>query len=358
MSYNEPTLSYEFLIDLAFRCWQEDLKFILKTNAFINKEPWKEICQVTEAINIDWKGSEDNFKSITGVNSYVLQGRIKEASGAGVHIEISIPLYYKDSELKRNEYQKKWRKDNYESYQKNRKKYREKNKEKITKQQKEYIEKNEKKMKEYYKQYVVDNRDKINKYSKKHYNDNKDRYRKNHKKYYEENKENITERHIEWQENNKNKMRGYYKKYDDNNKDKRKAYRDSPEAKKLARISGKKHDDKRRKDPIFRFNQNISRSINLSLKKHNLSKGGRHWEDLVGYTSQELRGHLESLFQLGMTWENKGDWHIDHRIPKSFFQIKEVGDVEFRMCWRLENLQPLWAFDNISKKDKIIRRAM
>ncbi len=99
MSYNEPTLSYEFLIDLAKKCNQEDLKFILKTNAFINKELWNEICQVTEAVNIDWKGSEDNFKSITGVNSYVLQDRIKEAYEAGVHIEISIPLYYKDSEL-------------------------------------------------------------------------------------------------------------------------------------------------------------------------------------------------------------------------------------------------------------------
>ncbi len=259
-----------------------------------------------------------------------------------------------EERLKRNEYQRKWKKDNYERYQKNRKKYREKNKEKIVKRQKEWKEKNEEKMKAYYKQYSFDNKDKINENSKKHYNENKEDIKEKNKKYYEENKDSILAMNKEWQENNKDKMRGYYKKYDKNNKDKRNKYRNSLEGKRLARISGKKHDHKRRKDPIFRFNQNISRSINLSLKKNNLSKNGRHWEDLVGYTSQELRDHLEKLFKPGMTWDNRSDWHIDHKIPKSFFKIKEVGDVEFRMCWRLENLQPLWAFDNISKKDRII----
>lgn len=99
MSYNEPTLSYEFLVDFGERLKDEDLKFILKTNAYVNQNPWKTICEVTDAINIDWKGSEDKFKSITGVNSYVLQDRIKEAYDYGVHLEISIPLYYSDDEL-------------------------------------------------------------------------------------------------------------------------------------------------------------------------------------------------------------------------------------------------------------------
>ena len=99
MSYNEPTLSFEFLINLADMCVIHDLPFLLKTNAFINKEPWKEICLKTSAINIDWKGSKEKFKFITGVNSYVLQERIKEAYNYGVHLEISIPLYYKDDEL-------------------------------------------------------------------------------------------------------------------------------------------------------------------------------------------------------------------------------------------------------------------
>ena len=81
------------------KCKQEDIPFLLKTNAYVNKGPWREICQVISAANIDWKSSEDKFKSITGVNSYVLQDRIKEAYDYGVHLEISIPLYYLDDEL-------------------------------------------------------------------------------------------------------------------------------------------------------------------------------------------------------------------------------------------------------------------
>jgi len=99
MSYNEPTISYEYLIDLGERLEQEDLKFLLKTNAYVNKYPWKEICRVTDAMNIDYKGSEEKFKSITGVDKYVLQDRIKEAYDYGVHLEISFPLYYKDDEI-------------------------------------------------------------------------------------------------------------------------------------------------------------------------------------------------------------------------------------------------------------------
>lgn len=100
MSYNEPTLSYEFLIDLAKKCNQEDLKFILKTNAFINNEPWKEICKRTDAMNIDFKaGTRESFKAITGCSQYVTKDRIKEAYENNVHIEISIPLYYSDDDV-------------------------------------------------------------------------------------------------------------------------------------------------------------------------------------------------------------------------------------------------------------------
>ncbi len=99
MSYNEPILSYEYLINLAHSCMIHELDFILKTNAYVNKDPWREICLVTDAMNIDYKGSEDRFKSITGAGSYVLKDRIKEAYDMDVHIEISVPLYYKDDEL-------------------------------------------------------------------------------------------------------------------------------------------------------------------------------------------------------------------------------------------------------------------
>ena len=107
---------------------------------------------------------------------------------------------------------------------------------------------------------------------------------------------------------------------------------------------------------MFRLNNNIRGSINRSLKPHNLSKDGEHWEYLLRYTLQNLMKHLEKYFLPGMTWKNYGDWHIDHIIPLSFFEFTNTDDVEFLYCWSLFNLQPMWAKDNFEKSDKLIPR--
>jgi pyruvate formate lyase activating enzyme len=99
MSYNEPIISYEYLMDLADRCHEYDLKFALKTNGFINKEPWREICSKTDAINIDWKGWTRAFLSITGATAFVARDIVREAYDSGTHIEVSIPLYYSSDEI-------------------------------------------------------------------------------------------------------------------------------------------------------------------------------------------------------------------------------------------------------------------
>lgn len=81
-------------------------------------------------------------------------------------------------------------------------------------------------------------------------------------------------------------------------------------------------------------------------------KGGRSWQNLVGYTSDELKKHLERQFVSGMSWENYGTgWHVDHIIPASLFEYSSPDDEEFRACWSLTNLRPLWAVENIRKRD-------
>ena len=104
----------------------------------------------------------------------------------------------------------------------------------------------------------------------------------------------------------------------------------------------------------YRLTRSLSRLIHKALKEN--KEGGR-WRTAVGYTVSELKQHLESQFTEGMSWGNYGEWHIDHIIPQSFFRFSSLDDVEFKMCWRLENLQPLWAIDNIVKSDKIVRAA-
>lgn len=80
------------------------------------------------------------------------------------------------------------------------------------------------------------------------------------------------------------------------------------------------------------------------LKKH------RSTFDLLGYSVEDLKRHLEKKFAPGMTWENYGrGWHVDHIIPLSAFNFASTDDADFRRAWALSNLRPLWAEDNMRK---------
>ena len=81
-------------------------------------------------------------------------------------------------------------------------------------------------------------------------------------------------------------------------------------------------------------------------------KLGLSWQHAVGYSVDDLRAHLERQFERGMSWDNYGDWHIDHIIPASSFKYDTVDDPDFHACWALTNLRPLWARENIRKRDK------
>lgn len=93
MSYNEPTVYYEYLLDLSSEARENGFKFLLKTNAFVNAEPWKRICESIDAVNIDFKGSGVNYNKLGSEGSYVVYDRIQEAIKYGISVEISIPVY-------------------------------------------------------------------------------------------------------------------------------------------------------------------------------------------------------------------------------------------------------------------------
>jgi hypothetical protein len=75
---------------------------------------------------------------------------------------------------------------------------------------------------------------------------------------------------------------------------------------------------------------------------------------LLGYTSDELKLNLEKRFKSGMSWDNYGEWHIDHIVPRAAFNITCAEDFDFKRCWALDNLQPLWKTDNFYKSNKLI----
>ncbi len=102
-------------------------------------------------------------------------------------------------------------------------------------------------------------------------------------------------------------------------------------------------------NPKIKLNSSMSCGIRNSLK----NKDGRKAFDLLFFTIDQLKQHLETQFQSGMTWANMGKWHIDHKIPISAFNFTKPEHRDFKRCWSLKNLQPMWAKENMSKGAKL-----
>ena len=112
------------------------------------------------------------------------------------------------------------------------------------------------------------------------------------------------------------------------------------------------HHQKERATLQGRLSRKISNDIRQAL---NGAKGYRSWETLIGYKVKDLIKHLQKQFVKGMAWDNYGEWHIDHIIPQSAFHYTSSDDIDFKRCWALENLQPLWGIDNVLKGSKILK---
>jgi hypothetical protein len=73
----------------------------------------------------------------------------------------------------------------------------------------------------------------------------------------------------------------------------------------------------------------------------------------LGCSIEELKRYLETKFYVNtetgeqMTWENYGEWHIDHIRPLSSFDLS-ISE-QFKIACHYTNLQPMWAKDNIAK---------
>lgn len=116
----------------------------------------------------------------------------------------------------------------------------------------------------------------------------------------------------------------------------------------------KRQRDKRYRHPAARLNRAISSRISRLLHRQKETFG--YWQELTGYSLDQLKAHLEKQFDSKMTWENYGSyWHVDHKIPVTAFNFEHAEDIDFKRCWALKNLQPLEAKRNISKGNVLER---
>jgi len=138
-------------------------------------------------------------------------------------------------------------------------------------------------------------------------------------KYYNQNKQYYKDYSKNWIENNEDKWKEYYKEW-------QKSYQQN----------------KYNTDPVYKLRMCVGARIRLALKAKNEVKQNKIIE-YIGCSYQYLKQHIENQFTEGMTWDNYGEWEIDHIIP-----VSKNGSFYYT------NLQPLWWKDNLKKSNNIL----
>lgn len=174
---------------------------------------------------------------------------------------------------------------------------------------------------EYNKEYAAKNAERIREKRKAHEAVHRDRIREEKKAYYRK---------------NVGKLRLYTKQWVESHKERRKEYN---------RVYTKRRYES---DPEFRLRMLLRNRVNTALK---CGSSPQSAIKALGCSVEELRLHLESKFTDGMSWDNRGGWHIDHIVPLSSFDLTDP-EQHAKAC-HFTNLQPLWTADNLSKGARI-----
>lgn len=172
------------------------------------------------------------------------------------------------------------------------------------------------------------------------------------------NKERRKERYLKNRERNLKTMREYYQKnkelpnFSAKKQEYRKTHRQQhcEDQKKYREKNKNKLTLAMRKYRENAYNRIVDR---LRSRIHNVlsgkTKSGSTLK-LIGCNKEFLLRSLEYDFLPGMSWDNYGEWHIDHIRPCASFDLSKPS--EQRKCFNYRNLQPLWAKDNLSKGSK------
>ena len=146
--------------------------------------------------------------------------------------------------------------------------------------------------------------------------------------------------------------------YLDNREKKRQYYLDNIESRKQYKLDNKEKISKTRRkyekermisDPLFKFKRICRIRTWNAFQRKSWRKNGST-EKLLGCDYKTAMNHIEKQFEPWMTWENHGEWHIDHNTPLASANTIE----EMTPFFHYTNLVPLLAEDNIRKGDKIL----
>lgn len=145
-------------------------------------------------------------------------------------------------------------------------------------------------------------------------------------RYHKENQDKIKEQNANWRIKNPDYSSNYYQV----NKDR----------------LNKKHNERLKKYYYNDTNYRIKTLLRNRLNKFIHSKIDTTIS-FLGCDLEYFKQYMEYKFIEGMSWDNIGDWHIDHIKPCCSFDLTDPE--EQRKCFHYTNLQPLWAIDNLRK---------
>lgn len=195
-------------------------------------------------------------------------------------------------------------------------------------------------------------------YEKKWRKANPDKVVIQRRRWMKENKEKMKEYQRlyqrKWRKRNVLKAReavkkSYYKNHEKRLKDRRDYYKlnKTKENKYRVKLAMSKYYSNPETWIIMNLRSRLLRALNQGTKK--LRKYG-HTYKLLGADIDIIKKHIEDQFIKGMTWENRGKWHIDHIKPIASFDLNNIK--EQYKAFHYSNLQPLWAIDNLKKGKK------
>ena len=177
--------------------------------------------------------------------------------------------------------------------------------------------------------------------------------RKREKEWYYANRGKAVAKSVRWAKDNKKKHAARQKRYDDAHTEEKRERARIYYVKNKEEINRKTSEYRRKRekdDPVFKVRLRLSSRIHRAIKRGSKSSNTM---SLLGCSLEELKGHLESKFQCGMTWGNYGyyGWHVDHVVPCAFFDLSDPKQQQ--ECFHFSNLQPLWRVENMRKSSSL-----
>lgn len=98
----------------------------------------------------------------------------------------------------------------------------------------------------------------------------------------------------------------------------------------------------------YRLRDNLRRRLAKALKGYPKDKPAH---ELLGCAWRTFKKHIESQFTEGMSWDNYGEWHIDHKHPLMTYDLTKKG--QQAKAFHYKNLRPLWGDDNRKRVKKV-----